>query len=329
MTKNILVTGAEGFIGSHLVEELVKENHKVRALCLYNSFADIGWLQNLDPSIQSNIEVVFGDIRDYDSINNAIKGVDAVFHLAALIAIPYSYIAPRSYIDTNILGTLNLLKASLENNLEQVIHTSSSEVYGTAQEIPITEKHPLVGQSPYAASKIAADQIAHSFFCSYNLPVSIVRPFNTYGPRQSLRAVIPTIINQALSKTDEIKLGKITTTRDFNFVKDTIRGIKAFLGNKNTIGETINLGTNSEVTIKDLVNIVSEISGKKIKIICDADRLRPERSEVDRLRASNKKAEEILSWSPEYSLKQGLEITYDWYKEYSKSKLTQIQESVL
>jgi NAD dependent epimerase/dehydratase len=313
--KTILVTGSEGFIGSHLVESLVEKGYSVKAFCLYNSFNDIGWLKTIDPIIVKNIEIIMGDVRDFDSINMATKNVDAIFHLAALIAIPYSYTAPESYIDTNIKGTLNVLRTALAKNIGQIIHTSTSEVYGTAQFVPITEDHPIVGQSPYAASKIGADQLAYSFYCSYGLPVSTVRPFNTYGPRQSLRAVIPTIINQVLSGVDSLQLGNITATRDFNFVKDTVNGMIAFLGNKKTFGQTINIGTGVEVTIKDVVNCISEISGRPLDIIIDKKRIRPENSEVERLCAANFRAKEVLNWSFEYSLKDGLKIAYDWFEK--------------
>ncbi len=313
--KNILVTGSEGFIGSHLVESLVDKGYAVKAFCLYNSFNDIGWLKTIDPIILKNIDIIMGDIRDFDSIKTATKNVDAIFHLAALIAIPYSYRAPESYIDTNIKGTLNVLRSALDHNIKQVIHTSTSEVYGTAQFVPITEEHPLVGQSPYSASKIGADQLAYSFYCSYGLPVSIVRPFNTYGPRQSMRAVIPTIINQVLSGADSLQLGNITATRDFNFVKDTVNGMIAFLGNKKTFGQTINIGTGVEVTIQDVVQCIAEISGRPLDIIVDKQRIRPENSEVERLCASNVRAKEILNWSFEYSLKDGLQIAYDWFEK--------------
>ncbi len=314
MTKKILVTGADGFIGSHLVERLVKDGHKVRAFCLYNSFNDIGWLKVLEKDILEHVDIVLGDIRDFDSIRKATDSIEVVFHLAALIAIPYSYIAPESYIDTNVKGTLNVLRAAIDKQVEQVIHTSTSEVYGTAQYVPITEQHPLVGQSPYSASKIGADQTAYAFYCSYGLPVSTVRPFNTFGPRQSSRAVIPTIINQVLSGQTVLNLGNITATRDFNFIYDTVQGMIAFLGNKKTFGEVINLGTGVEVTIKEVVKLISEISGIPLDIKVDTQRIRPGKSEVERLCASNLKAKEILDFSSAYSLKKALDITYDWFK---------------
>ncbi len=315
MTKKILVTGADGFIGSHLVEMLIKNGHEVRAFCLYNSFNDIGWLKELEKHTFNNIEIVLGDIRDFDSIKQAIDGVDIIFHLAALIAIPYSYKSPESYIDTNIKGTFNVLRAAVEKNVQQVIHTSTSEVYGTAQFVPITEQHPIVGQSPYSASKIGADQMAYAFYCSYGLPVSIVRPFNTFGPRQSSRAVIPTIINQVLSGNKFLNLGNVNATRDFNFVYDTVKGMISFIGNSRSFGEVINIGTSTEVTIKDIVNLISKISSIPLEINLDQQRIRPEKSEVERLCASNIKAKEILGWSPFYSLENGLDITYKWFKD--------------
>lgn len=315
MTKKILITGADGFIGSHLVEKLVKEGHSVRAFCLYNSFNSIGWLKDINQDILTNFEIVLGDIRDFTSIKRAVQGIDIVFHLASLIAIPYSYQAPESYIDTNVKGTFNVLKAALEHNVQHVIHTSTSEVYGTAQFVPITEVHPLVGQSPYSASKIGADQMAYAFYCSYGLPVSTVRPFNTYGPRQSIRAVIPTIISQILAGNQVLSLGNIDTTRDFNFVNDTVQGMVAFIGNSQSFGEVINIGTGVEVTIKDVVNIMAKISKTNLEISVDNLRMRPEKSEVERLCASNQKAQNILGWKPEYSLERGLNITYEWFKD--------------
>lgn len=318
MSKKILVTGADGFIGSHLVDVLIQQGYDVKAFCLYNSFNSRGWLDDLAPHILNNAEVILGDIRDIDSIKKAMVGVNAVFHLAALIAIPYSYIAPESYIDTNIKGTLNVLRAALEYNVEQVIHTSTSEVYGTAQSVPITEKHPLVGQSPYSASKIAADQIAYSFYCSYGLPVSIVRPFNTYGPRQSLRAVIPTIINQLLLKKSILELGNINATRDFNFVLDTVNGMLSFLNNAKTFGEVINIGTGVEISIYELAKLIAKIADQPLEIQVDTTRIRPEKSEVERLCASNLKAQNLLSWAPSYSLSEGLTTTYHWFKKHAE-----------
>ncbi|USO01270.1 MAG: SDR family NAD(P)-dependent oxidoreductase [Alphaproteobacteria bacterium] len=316
MKQRILVTGSEGFIGSHLTTELIKRGYKVRALCLYNSFNDIGWLKDLAPTILKEIEIVRGDIKDYDCVKSAMKDIDVVFNLAALIAIPYSYNAPESYIDTNIKGTMNILRAAIDNQLEQVIHTSTSEVYGTAQFVPITENHPLVGQSPYSASKIAADQLAYSYYCSFGLPVSVVRPFNTYGPRQSLRAVIPTIISQVISGNNELKLGNVDATRDFNFVQDTVNGMISFIGNAGAFGEFINLGTGVEVTIKDVVKTISQLTNVDLQIKMDEQRIRPDKSEVERLCACNKKAKNILGWSPEHNLEQGLGITLKWFENH-------------
>lgn len=315
--KKILVTGADGFIGSHLVEALVRDGYDVKAFCLYNSFNDVGWLKDIDPEIIGNIEFIMGDIRDFNCIKSATKGVNYVFHLAALIAIPYSYVAPMSYIETNIKGTFNVLQAALENSVEQVIHTSTSEVYGTAQFVPISELHPLIGQSPYAASKIGADQIAYSFYCSYGLPVSTVRPFNTYGPRQSLRAVIPTVISQLLAHQPSIKIGNIRSTREFNFVSDTVKGMTHFLDNQRTIGEVINLGNGFEISIEELVNLLIKISNKDVVVELDPTRLRPDKSEVERLCSSNAKARKLLDWEPLFSghtgLERGLKITYEWF----------------
>ncbi len=312
--SKILVTGSEGFIGSHLVERLVVGGHEVRAFCLYNSFNDIGLLKELPPHILSNIEIIMGDIRDQDSIENATAGIDAVFHLASLISIPYSYKAPESYIETNIRGTLNVLKAAMKAGVSQVIHTSTSEVYGSAQIIPMTEEHPLVGQSPYSASKIGADQIAYSFFCAFDLPVSIVRPFNAFGPRQSSRAIIPTIITQALAGNTTLKLGNVHTTRDFNYVKDTVEGMYAFLGNKKTFGEVINIGSGSESSILNVINIVAKLSGVDLVAELDSQRMRPQKSEVDRLCADNTKAQKILNWKSQVTLEDGLQATFDWFK---------------
>jgi NAD dependent epimerase/dehydratase len=315
--KNILVTGAEGFIGSHLVEKLVSKGHFVRAFCLYNSFNELGWLKVLDPSILQNIEIIMGDIRDIDSISKASTEINCIFHLAALIAIPYSYISPESYIDTNIKGTLNVLRTALDKNIDQVIHTSTSEVYGTAQFVPMTEDHPLSGQSPYSASKIGADQLAHSYYCAYGLPVSIIRPFNTYGPRQSLRAVIPTIIAQALAGKTNLNLGNVEATRDFNFVQDTVDGMIAFLENEKTFGQTINVGSGIEHTIKKVVILISKVLDVPLEITVDLQRIRPEKSEVERLCADNSRAKQLLGWYPKYSLEEGLKATCDWFKHFN------------
>lgn len=315
MAKKIFVTGADGFIGSHLVDKLTKEGYVVKALSLYNSFNNIGWLADLDKTFLNSIEIVSGDIRDSNFIRNEVKGSDIVFHLASLIAIPYSYHAPESYIDTNIKGTFNVLQSALDYSVGQVIHTSTSEVYGSAQFVPITEDHPLVGQSPYSASKIGADQMAHAFFCSYGLPVSTVRPFNTYGPRQSMRAVIPTIINQVLAGRSELLLGNVDATRDFNFVYDTVQGMSSFIGNSKTFGQVINIGSGREVTIKNIVEMVSKISNIELNIIKEDERIRPEKSEVERLCADNKKAQALLNWKPAFTLEEGLERTYNWFKK--------------
>lgn len=316
--ENILVTGAEGFIGSHLVEELVKQGRSVKALALYNSFGHYGWLDTIPPATRAKIELVMGDVRDPFCVREAMRGCDAVMHLAALIAIPYSYVAPASYVDVNVMGTLNVVQAARDLGIKKIVHTSTSEVYGTAQQVPIPETHPLVGQSPYSASKIAADQMAYSYFCSFGTPVAIARPFNTYGPRQSLRAVLPTIILQALSDSPDLSLGALAPTRDFNFVSDTVAGMIAILDNKNSVGQTINIGSGFEITIGDTVKLISEITGKKLEVKADKNRMRPENSEVERLCCDNKKALEILGWKPEKTgregLKKGLEQTIDWFK---------------
>ena len=320
MTKNkkVLITGADGFIGSHLTEHLVREGFDVRAFVLYNSFSTWGWLDYCNQEIKGQFEIFAGDIRDPYGVKTAMQDCDAVLHLASLIAIPYSYHSPETYIDTNVKGTLNILQASRELEVDKVIHTSTSEVYGTAQYVPIDENHPLQGQSPYSASKIAADQLALSFYTSFDLPVSIIRPFNTYGPRQSARAVIPTIITQIANGVEEIKLGLVSPTRDFNFVEDTISGFTSALTIDHSFGEVINLGSNFEISIGDTVELIAEKMGKKVKIISDEDRMRPEKSEVQRLWASNEKAKELLNWSPEYSgldgFARGIEKTIAWFE---------------
>jgi NAD dependent epimerase/dehydratase len=313
----ILVTGADGFIGSHLVERLVRDGHNVRAFVLYNSFSSWGWLDNCSPEIKGKFEVFAGDIRDSNGVKQAMKGCESVIHLAALIAIPYSYHSPETYIDTNIKGTLNVLQAARDLNISKVIQTSTSEVYGTAQFVPITENHPLQGQSPYSASKIGADQLAFSFFASFELPVIIARPFNTYGPRQSARAVIPTIILQIANGADSIKLGAISPTRDFNYIDDTVSGFIAALESNKGFGEVINLGSNFEISIGDTAQLISKIMNKKIKITSDEQRLRPVNSEVERLWADNTKAKDVLNWEPAYSGKNGFEKgltrTIEWF----------------
>ena len=314
---SILVTGADGFIGSHLTEELVRQGHSVRAFVYYNSFNSWGWLDRCSPEVKGKFEVFSGDIRDPHGVREAMKGCEAVIHLAALIAIPFSYHSPDTYVDTNMKGTLNVLQAARDLGVKRVIHTSTSEVYGTAQFVPITEDHPLQGQSPYSATKIAADQLAFSFYSSFDLPVVILRPFNTYGPRQSARAVIPTIITQIATGQKEIKLGAISPTRDFNYVKDTVDGFVATLNSKNGLGEVINLGSNFEISIKETAELIAEIMGVTISIAQDGDRLRPANSEVERLWADNSKAKEILNWKPRFAgpdgLKSGLEETIAWF----------------
>ena len=317
-TKKIFITGADGFIGSHLVEKLVYDGYEVKALAQYNSFNNYGWLDDINKEVYGDFEKILGDVRDLSQISKLMKGCDIVFHLASLIGIPYSYIAPQSYIDTNITGTLNVLQASRNNEISKIIHTSTSEVYGSAQFVPISEKHPLNGQSPYAASKIGADQLAHSFFSSFNSPVSICRPFNTYGPRQSLRAVIPTIIVQLINEVQKIKLGNIDTTRDFNFVKDTVSGFIAIMLNEKSNGEVFNIGSNYEIAISKVLDIISQKMNLNIEIEIEQKRTRPNKSEVDRLWADNSKAMNSLDWVPKYSqisgFEKGIEETINWFK---------------
>lgn len=305
-----LVTGADGFIGSHLTEMLVRNGYQVKALSQYNSFNNWGWLEDIDCLEQ--IEVLPGDVRDPHYCKHITKEIDVIFHLAALIAIPYSYVAPDSYVDTNVKGTLNICQAARENGVKRVIHTSTSEVYGTAQYVPIDEKHPLQPQSPYSASKIAADAMAMSFYNAFNLPVTIVRPFNTYGPRQSARAVIPTIITQIASGVKEIKLGDTTPTRDFNYVEDTCRGFIAIARQDSTIGETINIGSNYEISVGDTLQMIKEIMESDVKFITDEQRIRPEKSEVFRLWCDNSKLINMTGFRPEVGLREGLQRTVDW-----------------
>lgn len=315
----VLVTGADGFIGSHLTEELVRRGHNVRAFVLYNSFNSWGWLDESPKDIRANLDVFAGDIRDPNGVRQAMKGCDVVLHLAALIAIPYSYHSPDTYVDTNVKGTLNVVQAARELGVEKVVHTSTSEVYGTARFVPITEEHPLQGQSPYSASKIGADQIAMSFYSSFATPVAVIRPFNTYGPRQSARAVIPTIITQIANGAKQIKLGALHPTRDFNYVRDTVRGFIAVAEAQQSVGEVINIGSNFEVSIGDTVSLIAEQMGRTIEIASDDVRMRPEKSEVERLWASNAKAKELVGWQPEYGgvegLRRGLAETIEWFSQ--------------
>lgn len=312
--KKVLVTGADGFIGSHLTEELVKKGYEVRAFVYYNSFNTWGWLDTVDSDIIDHVEIFSGDIRDPHGVKISMEGCNAVFHLAALIGIPFSYHSPDAYVDTNIKGTLNVLQAARELGTERVLITSTSEVYGTAQYVPIDEKHPFQGQSPYSATKIGADRLAESFYRSFNLPVSIVRPFNTYGPRQSARAVIPTIISQLLSGKEEIKLGSLTPTRDFNYVKDTANGFISIYESDKTIGEEINIANGKEISIGDLARSLIDIINPKAKIVCDEERLRPEKGEVNRLLGSNEKIKRLTGWSPRYTIKDGIKETVEWIR---------------
>lgn len=313
--KKVLVTGADGFIGSHLVETLLEEGYEVRAFVLYNSFNTWGWLDSFPKEKLDRIEIFTGDVRDPNAVRQAATGVDAIFHLAALIAIPYSYYAPDAYVDTNIKGTLNVLQAARDLNIERVLVTSTSEVYGTAQYVPIDEKHPYQGQSPYSATKIGADRIAESFYRSFELPVTIVRPFNTFGPRQSARAVIPTIITQLLSGKTEIKLGSLEPTRDFNYVKDTAMGFVEIYRSDKTIGQEINIATQKEISIGQLAEELIRQINPEAKIICDEQRLRPTKSEVERLLGSNEKIKSLTNWAPRYTFEQGLAETIAFLKD--------------
>ena len=317
--STVLVTGSDGFIGSHLTETLVRDGYKVRAFVNYNSFNSWGWLDSCADDVKGHFEVVQGDVRDPHGVKEAMRNCDSVLHLAALIAIPFSYHSPDTYVDTNVKGTLNILQAARELEVSRVIHTSTSEVYGTAKFVPITELHPLQGQSPYSATKIAADQLAYSFYSSFNLPVVTVRPFNTYGPRQSARAVIPTVISQIANGSKTIKLGSTSPTRDFSYVQDTVDGFIAALKAENAFGETINLGSNFEISIGDTVNVIAELMNKSITIETDDKRLRPKDSEVERLWADNKKAADLLHWKPKYGglegFKAGLSKTIEWFNK--------------
>ncbi|WP_026602086.1 NAD-dependent 4,6-dehydratase LegB [Methylomonas sp. 11b] len=309
--NKVLVTGADGFIGSHLTEMLVARGFQVRALAQYNSFNNWGWLE--DVVCKDQIEVICGDVRDPQFCRLACRDVDTVFHLAALIAIPYSYQAPDSYVDTNIRGTLNICQAARDNGVGRVIHTSTSEVYGTAQYVPIDEKHPLQPQSPYSASKIAADAMAMSFFNAFNLPLTIARPFNTYGPRQSARAVIPTIITQIANGKKQIQLGDVSPTRDFNYVEDTCRGFIALAEAEQAIGETVNIGSNFEISVGDTLNIIKSIMASDVEFLVDKQRLRPEKSEVNRLWCDNSKIKQLTDFAPQVSLEEGLRRTVAWF----------------
>jgi NAD dependent epimerase/dehydratase len=315
--RRVLVTGADGFIGSHLTETLVRAGYTTRAFVQYNSFNSWGWLDQCSADVSGGFDVFAGDIRDPHGVKQAMRDCDAVLHLAALIAIPYSYHSPDTYIDTNIKGTLNVLQAARELGVGRVIHTSTSEVYGTAQFVPITEAHPLQGQSPYSASKIAADQLAYSFYASFGLPVVIARPFNTYGPRQSARAVIPTIITQLAAGQKQIKLGAVHPTRDFNFVADTVGGFMAALRSETGLGEVVNFGSNFEISIGDTVRLIGEVMGVDVEIESDSQRMRPEKSEVERLWADNRKAADLFGWTPEYAgregFRRGLQETAAWF----------------
>lgn len=311
----VLVTGAGGFIASHVVEQLVKKNYNVRAFVHYNSMNRWGWLDTFDKNILDNIDVFSGDIRDPNGVREAMKGCDMVIHMAALIAIPYSYHSPDSYVDTNIKGTLNVLQAARDLQPKRVLVTSTSEVYGTAKYVPIDEQHPFRGQSPYSATKIGADRLAESFYRSFYLPVTIVRPFNTYGPRQSARAIIPTIITQLLSGQNEIKLGSLTPTRDFNYVKDTANGFVSILESDKTIGEEINIATQNEISMGDVAKTIINIINPKAKIICDEQRIRPEKSEVNRLLGSNEKIKKLTNWETKYSFEEGIKETIEWFNK--------------
>ncbi len=314
MNKTVLVTGAAGFIGSHLAEKCVEEGYRVKAFVRYNSRNQWGWLEN--SAYKDDIEVISGDIRDYDSVYSALTGCDTVFHLAALIGIPYSYVSPLAYLKTNVEGTYNILQSARTHSLETVVITSTSETYGSAQYVPIDEKHPLVGQSPYSASKIAADQLAISYYRSFSLPVKIVRPFNTYGPRQSARAVIPTIITQLLAGQRRIKLGNITPTRDLTFVKDTAAGFLAIAHSEKATGEVTNVGMNEEISIGELAHLIGEVMEVKVYIEAEETRIRPENSEVERLRCNNDKIRASTGWKPGYTLREGLAETVAWLKKY-------------
>lgn len=309
----VLVTGAGGFIPSHVVEQLVKKGYQVKAFVHYNSMNNWGWIEDLDSNIMNSVEVFTGDVRDPNGVRVAMKGCDYVIHMAALIAIPYSYHSPDSYVETNIKGTLNILQAARDLMPKRVLVTSTSEVYGTARYVPIDENHPYQGQSPYSATKIGADRLAESFYRSFNLPVTIVRPFNTYGPRQSARAIIPTVITQLLGGINEIKLGALSPTRDFNYVKDTANGFISIMESDNTIGEEINISTQTEISIGDVAKEIISIINPKAKIVCDEERIRPEKSEVNRLLGANEKIKRLTNWKQSYSFNEGLKETIEWF----------------
>ena len=312
--KKILITGADGFIGSHLTETLVKAGYSVKAFVYYNSFNSWGWLDTLPNNIKNEIEIFTGDIRDSNGVRKAVNNCDTIFHLAALIGIPFSYHSPDSYIDTNIKGTLNILQAGKDENVDKILVTSTSEVYGTAKFVPITEEHPYQGQSPYSATKIGADRLAESFYKSFNMPIAIVRPFNTFGPRQSARAVIPTIITQLINGQDEIKLGDLSPTRDLVYVQDTVQGFIEIAKSPKTIGSEINIATQSEISINDLAEMLIRKINDKAKIISDFNRIRPKNSEVERLFGSNEKIKKLTNWKPRFSLEEGIDRTIKWFK---------------
>lgn len=324
--KKVLVTGADGFIGSHLVEELIKQGYQVKAFCYYNSFNSWGWLDSFSKELLNQIEIFTGDVRDPNGVRTAMKGCDVVFHLAALIAIPYSYHSPDSYVDTNVKGTLNIIQAAKDLNIERVLVTSTSEIYGTAQYVPIDENHPKQPQSPYSASKIGADCMADSFYRSFDMPITIVRPFNTYGPRQSARAIIPTIISQLLNGFEEIKLGDLSPTRDLLYVKDTVKGFIEIAKSKSLIGHECNIATNSEVSMQKMADTLVELINPNAKIIIDKERLRPSKSEVFRLFGDNTKIIEHTNWKVEHTLKQGLQETINWFK--NKDNLKQYKAGI-
>ncbi len=316
-STKILVTGADGFIGSHLTEALVRQGHEVRAFVLYNSFNSWGWLDSCDPDVAGQFEVFSGDIRDPYGVKKAMRDCEIIFHLAALIAIPHSYYSPDSYVDTNVKGTLNVVQAARELGVKKVVHTSTSEVYGKARVVPISEDHPLEGRSPYSATKIGADQIAMSFYSAFDTPISTIRPFNTYGPRQSARAIIPTVITQIASGKRKIRLGALHPTRDFNFVLDTVRGFMAVADSDQAVGEVINIGNNFEISMRDTAQMIADVMGVQIEVETDKIRLRPEKSEVVRLCANNSKAKKLTGWEPKYGgregLKRGIAETIAWF----------------